>query len=78
MAGKNYPVKLIAVSKDPKVKTKKFKEEHEPPPIDLNLYSVYRVAGLDIQKIIFGPTPEYLSIDPKSREYKMVKKAAKF
>ncbi len=75
---KKYPVKLIALSEDPKVKTKKFKEEHEPPPIDLNLYSVYKVSGSDIQKIIFGPTPEYLIIDPKSREYRRVKKAAKF
>jgi hypothetical protein len=66
------------VSKDPRVKTATFEEEEEPPPIDLNLYSVYRVAGSNIQKIIFGPSPEYNSLDPKSREYKRVKKAAKF
>ena len=75
---KKYAVKLIALSEDPKVKTKKFKEEHEPPPIDLNLYSVYKVDGSDIKKVIFGINPEYISIDPKSREYKRVKEADKF
>ena len=69
---RKYPVKLIALSGDPKVRTKRFKEENEPPPIDLNLYSVYRVDGPDIQKIVFGPTPKYRPLNPKSKEYKQV------
>lgn len=75
---KKDTAKLIALSFDPGARTETFEDGQGPPPIDLKLYKVYRVSESAIEKVIFGPKPEYQTLDPNSVEYRKVRKAAGF